>query len=87
MASRFTLSISPATLRVYGIHLCISRSVKGTEEVSKDLLAATYINCPCDGNPDKWYPDRTLRFLMEPACLVGRLPVTEWKNTYVHKYM
>lgn len=58
------------------------------EEVSKDLLAATYINCPCAGNPDKWYPDRTLHVLMEPACLVvERLPVTEWKNTYVHKYI
>lgn len=57
------------------------------EEVSKDLLAATYINRPCDGSPDEWYPDRTLHFLTEPACLVlGKLLVTEWKNTYVHKY-
>lgn len=80
-ASRLTLSISPATPRVYGIYLCISHSAKGMEEVSKDLLAATYINCPCAGNPDKWYPDRTLHVLMEPACLVvERLPVTEWKK-------
>lgn len=48
-ASRLILSISPATLRVHGIYLRISRSAKGTEEVSKDLLAATHMNCPCAG--------------------------------------
>lgn len=40
------------------------------EEVSKDLLAATYINCPCAGNPDKWYPDRTLHSLWNQLVLL-----------------
>lgn len=83
-ASWLTPSISLATLSGYMeftyVFLCLPNELK----VSKDLLATTYINCPCYSNSDKWYPEGKPHFLMKPACLViGRLPVTEWKKKCV----
>lgn len=70
--SVYAFCLSGSSLRVSGIYVWTSLSAQGTEEVSKDLLAALYANCPCYSDPDSGTQiENLISFWNQPVLLEG----------------